>query len=527
MKRLHLFIIALLLINTISVMTVFSNDYRQWELPEGAQLRIGKGTIETNTYNAERNSYWFSEDSRLLTVVSTIGIWKYDVETGKVLKLLPEPTRKSRYVTVSPDGKTLVSTNLDNEGIIKLWDAESGELIKQLIGHTNSATSISFGPNSNVLASGSTDQTVRLWNIETGSYKTIPIDNKSWTKVEISPDGQTLASLSNKEISLWNTEIGVHITSFKVPEKGVIYAISFSPDGQEFAVRTNRSIYLWDTSTGSLKSSLKNSTGAHDPIPFSPDGEIIASADNRAIYLYDVHTGEKIRTLTGNRNRIGSITFSPNGEYIAGSSRDGLHFWDRHTGENKATIGGDGYFSFPVFSPNGQNIVTLGKSNIYMWNIDKNNIQNSELGFVITGHNPTINSVAFKNNGNTIASAHHFEKIRLWDSGNGQLRFLCKGHPYSLIPQSVMFSPNGKELACLNINTQSSGGNAQILFWDASTGEYQEMFKGHGRMIGKGFSFHPHSLAYSTDGKMLISGSLDGTVRCGIQTHRKNQVLVD
>jgi len=513
MKRIHILTITLLLFFTISLSTVFSEDYTRWELPEGAKLRLGKGSLETNAYNAEQNSYWFSEDSRQLTVVSSIGIWKYDVRTGAELKLLPGPTKKSRYVTVSPDGKTLVSANFDNEGNIKLWDAESGELIKQLIGHTKSVTSISFGPNVNVLASGSTDQTVRLWNIETGSHKTIPIDNKSWTKVRISPDGQTLASESDNEVSLWNTETGVPITSFKVPEKGVIIAISFSPDGQVFAVRQYRNIHLWDTSTGELKSSLRNSTSPHAPIPFSPDGGIIACAAFRSINLYDVDTGEKIRSLTRNRNGINSITFSPDGNIIAGTSWGELHLWDRHTGEHKATLRGDDHFNHLMFSPNGQHLVAHGEANIYMWNIDKNNIQNSELGYVINGQNPAVYSVAFNRKGETIASAHHFEQIRLWNSGNGQLSSICKGHPYPLNPQSVMFSPDGKTLASLNINTQSSGGYAQILFWDASSGEYQELYKGHGKMIGKGISYHPHSIAYSGDGKMLVSGSLDGMVR--------------
>lgn len=145
--------------------------------------------------------------------------------------------------------------------------------------------------------------------------------------------------------------------------------------------------------------------------------------------------------------------------------------------------------------------------------IDINNLQNSELEYMITGHYPEVNSVAFSIDGQTLAGAHHWEKICLWDIEKRKLRTLCKGNPYPLMIQSAVFSPDGKTLASLNINTQSSASQAQVLLWDANTGEYQVSLKGHGKAFGRTVPYHPNSLVFSPDGETLVSGSLDGTVR--------------
>ena len=131
----------------------------------------------------------------------------------------------------------------------------------------------------------------------------------------------------------------------------------------------------------------------------------------------------------------------------------------------------------------------------------------------IPEHKPEVNSIAFSPDGQTLASGYRHENIRLWDISTGKLKQVFKGHSYPLWVQSVAFSPNGKTLASLSISIQSSASKAEILLWDVVTGKYQTTLKGHGKMIGNTISRHTSSIAFSSDGKTLVSGSLDGTVR--------------
>ena len=148
-----------------------------------------------------------------------------------------------------------------------------------------------------------------------------------------------------------------------------------------------------------------------------------------------------------------------------------------------------------------------------MWNIDTTDIQKSELRHTITGYNWEVNSIAFNPNGQSLASGYRRKNIKLWDVSTGQLGKVFKGHRYPLWVQSIAFSPNGDTLASLSISIQSSDHKAEILLWDAATGEYIITLKGHGKAIGRTIPLHSSSIAFSPDGKTLVSGSLDGTAR--------------
>ena len=132
----------------------FAQDYTQWHLPEGAKTRLGKGRSSEIVY---------SPDGVRLAVASTIGIWLYDAQIGEELDLLTGHTSGVNSVAFSPDGNTIVSGSLDDT--IRLWNAHTGEHIRTLSGHTDLVRSVSFSPDGNTIASGSRDGTVLLWEL--------------------------------------------------------------------------------------------------------------------------------------------------------------------------------------------------------------------------------------------------------------------------------------------------------------------------------------------------------------------------
>ncbi len=106
-------------------------------------------------------------------------------------------------VAISPDGQTLASGSWDDT--IKLWNLATGKELRTLTGHKSSVQSIAISPDGQTLASGSFDKTIKLWNLKTGDLlRTLTgHKNRVWS-VAISPDGQTLASGSeDKTIKLW------------------------------------------------------------------------------------------------------------------------------------------------------------------------------------------------------------------------------------------------------------------------------------------------------------------------------------
>ena len=215
----------------------------QWHLPEGAIARLGKGTVNDITY---------APDGTQFTIVSSIGMWVYDVQTGEPIDLFTGHTDIVSSAAYSPDGSTLASGSWDNT--LRLWDAHTGHLKTTLSGHKDRVVSLAYSPDGSTLASGSWDSTLRLWDIHTGQPKTILIGHAHRVNaVAFSPDGSTLASADEEgEIRLWDVDTGQTL-AILTSDTQSSPATAFSPDGTTLATGTQAgTVQLWDVGTGQV-----------------------------------------------------------------------------------------------------------------------------------------------------------------------------------------------------------------------------------------------------------------------------------
>ena len=124
-------------------------------MPEGAKARLGKGGLTGNIQ--------YSPDGTRLTVATTIGIWFYDTETHQEVALFTGHTEAVLTITFSPDGNTLASGSSDDT--VRLWDVAKADHKQTLIGHPFEVTSVAFSSDGRALASGSMDCTVLSWDL--------------------------------------------------------------------------------------------------------------------------------------------------------------------------------------------------------------------------------------------------------------------------------------------------------------------------------------------------------------------------
>ena len=180
-----------------------------------------------------------------------------------------------------------------------------------------------------MLASGSEDKTIRLWNTHTGALlRALEVKTGAVASIAFSPDGLTVASGGNDgTISLWNVRTGQVLHVLEGHPTGVVESIFFSSDGFTVASGGNDgTIRFWDARTGEALPIFHIEVSRHvdSGTGFSPDGGMFARGDGSLIItLWDTRTGEALRTLEGHTNSVNSVVYSPDGLTIASGGWDG------------------------------------------------------------------------------------------------------------------------------------------------------------------------------------------------------------
>ena len=277
-------------------------------------------------------------------------------------------------VAFSPNSEILASGSKDNT--IKLWQPSTGNLICTLTGHSNSVYAIAFSPNSEILASGSEDNTINLWQTSTGNLSaTLTEHLDSVNSLAFSPDGRILASASkDNTIKLWQTSNST-LLGTPIKDSDRFCAVTFSPDSEILAAGSgDNTIKLWNKKSPKLINSLKGHGFLVYSVAFSPDGQILASGSgDNTIKLWQVSSGKLITTLTGHLGSVYAIAFSPDGEILASGSGDNtIKLWQVNSGELVCTLTGHSDWVYSVaFSPDGQTLASgSGDKNIKIWRCD-------------------------------------------------------------------------------------------------------------------------------------------------------------
>ncbi|MCY4401968.1 MAG: WD40 repeat domain-containing protein [Candidatus Poribacteria bacterium] len=540
MRLTRVIFITILFLNAHFLLYTFAENYTQWELPEGAKLRLGKGQISNLEGHLTRigkgNSYQFSPDSTRLALITSTGVWLYDVMTGKEISLLPlDRLWFGDNIVLSPNLQLCANTRKHK---INIWDLNTNQLKTTLEDHTKRIISIAISTDGRMLASTGFNNKVRVWNIDDGKLRAISTPKEIVDGVMFSPDGKIVVSSRKDDVLLSDIDTGEIISNLE--DTAGVDNIIFNNDGSALYGITETEARFWDPHTGRVKMRIGLEYDHRHHSALSPNGKTLATATGKdyKVQLWDTETGKLKNTLSGNsRNvkmlaiangipKIGnystktvtSITFSPDGHTLAVSSDGEIILWNLEDGQPQTILRENAYFFYPMFSPDGRTLAARGSdsfegSHIYLWNIDVENIKNSVLRHIIRDHNKEVSSIAFNNDGNILASGHRYENIKLWDIENGKLKTICDGYPYQLWVQTLAFVPHGKTLSSLSMNLNYAG-KTEILFWDTKTGDYLKTLKRHGKAIGKVRHIsHGGRIAFNREGNIFVTGSLDGTVR--------------
>src|SRR6266487_420655 len=396
-------------------------------------------------------------------------------------------------VAFSPNGKLLAAGTSNSE--VRLWQLASSTPVQTFQEHKDWVRSVAFNVDGSTIASCSNDQTVRLWEVSSGRcLRTMQGHiNRVWS-VAFNPDGSTIASGGDDQLlRLWEVSSGRCLKTFQ-GHTHRINSVVFSPDGCTIASGSeDQTVRLWEVSSGQCLKVLQGHTGWVRSTAFSPDGStVVSSSEDQTMRLWEVNSGRCLKTMWGYSKRITCVALSCNGNVIA-SGGDELCLWEVSSGRCLKALHGHSSWVYSVaFSPNGSAIATSSSDHtVRVWEVSSGKCLK-----VLQGHIGWVYSVAFNPVGSIIASGGDDQNVRLWEVSSGRCIKTLQGHINRV--WSVAFSPNGSTIA-------SSGDDLVVRVWEVSSGQCLKELQGHTRCI--------RSIAFSPDGSTIVSGSEDQTVR--------------
>jgi RNA polymerase sigma factor (sigma-70 family) len=370
----------------------------------------------------------------------------------------------------SPDGKVLAAGSADHT--VRLFDAATGRPLGELRSHQRDVTSVAFSPDGRILASGSADGTITLWDPATEKMqRTIHTEQQVVWSLAFTRDSQALLSAGeDNSLRLWKVSTGQELRKFE-GHQGPVRSVTVSPDGKLAASGSqDTTVQLWDLATGKAVHEFNGRTApmkadfhVHQPVAFSPDGKWLASEDRkRGLSLWEVDSGKLVCRCPDRLYNANTLAFSPDGKTVAtGAQGHDLLLWD-----------------VPAAKLRQQ--PRQGKQT------------NTYTGL----HNGGVTCVAFSPDGKMLAFGED-GRLALWDTTSGQ-EVSPTEVPAGEI-QRLMYSQDGKKLVTATKHNQAS----RLIEWDLSTGRPLRMLQDTG-VWDRGFDLSPdHKILAAREGKNL------------------------
>jgi RNA polymerase sigma factor (sigma-70 family) len=464
---------------------------RLWETATGKALAEFKEPL-----GMRGGDLAFCDKGRTLAIHTTKDLVLREVPSGKVRKRYPIGEGRLVY---SADRK-YAAWGYHRYGLedpLRLYDLKTGKLLPPLIGHTGLIIALAFSPDGKTLVSAGSDNTIRLWDIDTRKELRRLSDQRDWTHwpMSFSPDGKyVVAGSMEGNVRVWEVATGKQLQPGE-RHKPYPMALAFSPDGATLvSVDDDTTVRFWDSKGKVLKQVREGEPGqpiaprSQNVVSFSRDGKILGLGHRRRkeLSFLDIVTGKESFELEGR-----TFLFSPDGKTLAlvEAPLEKLWLCEADNGKLIRELKGPvRHFAAMTFSPDGKTL-TAGVVNQRDYSVWSWDVASGKGHALLKELPPQGAPLAFSSNGRTMAAGGMHGNIHFWDLHLGRDRHKVPG-------QWGIFSPDGRTFVV--------GTSEAVRLYEVATGQERRRFVGHNRNIS--------SFVFSSDGRKLASGSQDTTV---------------
>ena len=493
----------------------------------------------------------FSPDGKLLATADYRGTDLWNPRTGRHVAVLDDgaQTKLMNDAEFSPNGSLLAAAGQD--GAVRIWNVAKHDRLFYFPEHTNPVLAVAWSPDGRYVVDGSSDQTAFVWQVsgvEQGQQVAKLVGHhRAVTSVAFTAGGRSIRTESTDGTTrIWDTRFEQDLQRLGLHRGGALTA-SFGDAGRlVVSAGADGTVRLWSVRGRRLLHTFRPGGRVSDA-RLSPDGRFVLTVSSKGAAVWNVRTGARLRTLPVS-GAVSVARFSPDGkEIVTGGSNGHVKLW--------RTLGGGPINSEEQAGPvtdaelSRKSVATAGRDGASIWSHGRHLLRSPK----------GVSRVAFSPDGKVIATAGLDGTARLWDVETGRRLHVLRS-PSRLPLTDVVFSPDGRLLLTTRLGIKNN-----VETWDAKTGKLErEMvgvfgsvstgaFSPDGRWIvtagpisgalWKTGADHPYvylrggaaklqvltAVAFSPDGKLVLSASEDGTVglyRCEICGNLKQLIAV-
>jgi WD40 repeat protein len=438
------------------------------------------------------------------TLVAVEGSWdtgkeqlvSWDLASGQRLKTVELAASYFKFQML-PNGKAMVITSreaaeVSTAGSEGLWliDTATGKEIRSFHEADMNSSAFAISPDSKILFTSAPGK-LQAWDIATGKrgavYRSQWLDPAESYQPAVSPDGKYLVGLARYTWTAWDLGTGKELHKL-AGHRGPVGAVAFAPDGKTLVTSGCDSTRLWDVTNGKQKHPLTEKV-EYFPFPvlrqnaFSGDGKLVAAiGPYHGLHLWNTASGERLPDWEGMKGGR-PMAFVPQSDVLAVAGAQGLRLWHTATGKPayrrlRRAIPAARITAL-TFSPDGQRLAAVVQRG------DTEGQRVCEIGLWHTATGKKNGALAFNPAPAAGWAATDLGEMFSHKSGDGRW------------PVALLFSPDGKQLAVATLHA--------VHLFDVATGKELRLFAGPS-VFGGGAAFAP-------DGKVLATGTFDGTIR--------------
>lgn len=420
-------------------------------------------------------------DGQKVTAIlkDVIKIW--DIEKRQELYTLIGHTDSVNSITISPDGKLVISASYDKT--IRIWDIETGIKKRTLKGHSGGVNGVVVTSNGQQLVSVSSDRTLKVWDIKSGEIlKNIDSHGINVSVAAITLDGKQAIAAAGNNLKVWDWNLDGKDQFFEQGKGNSLTAIA--SDGKLAVSTSNDNILkIWDLKTGTVNNKFIEHTAPILSVAIIQEWQrIISISNDNTLKVWNTANAELVCSLNIG-NAISNLAVSSDGSLAFTTDNSTIKVWDINNGKELYTLPKETRFlsklrakkhtnsiSQLAITPDNKYIISGSyDTNIIVWNLKSCLATN-----VFRGHFGAIQSIV--TNGKIVVSAESYSKrskdnlIQVWNLKNGIKLHTLPGHTESLT--SLALSPNGKWIIL-------GAGDGKIIVWDTQSGAEKFNLSGH------------------------------------------------